>query len=103
MIPPFTPEDLALLREGLRALAKFDHHTINQSAQESQNGSQSRLLVRMGDRERHRQELDFRLRERITQLTGMPEIQHGNADLRSESAHYPFTRDQEAQEANLRG
>ncbi|MDH7453553.1 hypothetical protein QF205_10815 [Luteimonas composti] len=103
MIPPITAEDLVLLREGLRALGIADGHAINLTAKESQSASQSRMLVKLGNRQRHRQELDFRLRERLAQLTGMPEILHGNADLASESTLYPLTHDQQAQEANFRG
>lgn len=103
MIPPFTADHIHMLLEGLRKLALFDNHTSNQAAQESQTGAQSRMLIRAGDRQRLRQELEFLLRERLTQLTGMPEIHHGNADLRSESTYYPLTREQEAQEANHRG
>lgn len=103
MIPPLTPEDLALLREGLRALRAADIHAINLVSRESQSGAQTRQLVMLGDRQQHIHALDFQLRERHAQLTGMPEIHHGNADLRSESTHYPLTRDQEAQEANHRG
>jgi len=103
MIQQLTVEDLQLLRAALRALAKFDHHASNEVAQESQSGTQARMLVRLGEKERHRQELDFRLRERLQQLTGMPEILHGNADVASESSIYPMTREHQAQEANHRG
>jgi len=103
MIPPLTAEDLALLREGLRALGIADGHAINLTAKESQSASQTRMLVALGDRQRHRQELDFRLRERLCALTGMPEILHGNADVASESSIYPMTREHQAQEANHRG
>ncbi|WP_298580515.1 hypothetical protein [uncultured Luteimonas sp.] len=103
MIQQLNVEDLVLLCEAMHALGNADNHTGNLVAKESQNGSQARMLIVLGDRRRHIDELRFRLRERLSQLTGMPEIQHGNADVRSESTLYPLTRQQEAQEANLRG
>lgn len=103
MIPPLTAADFALLREGLRALRAFENHAINLAAQESQSGAQARMLTALGDRQLHMQAIDFQLREEIAHLTGMPEIQHGNTDLTSESTLYPLTREQQAQEANLRG
>jgi len=103
MIPPLTAEDLELLCEALHCLGVADNHTANLVAKQSQSGSQARMLVQVGDRRRHIDELRFRLRERLSALTGMPEIHHGNADVASESSVYPMTREHQAQEANLRG
>ncbi len=104
MIPPLTPEDLALLREALRALRAADMHAINLVARESQSGAQTRQLVMLGDRQQHMRVLDFQLREQHALLTGMPEIQHGNADIADcSSPTCPMSREDEAREASLRG
>jgi hypothetical protein len=104
MISPLALDDITLLREALAALRTLDGHAINLAARASQSGAQARQLTVLGGRGRHMDALDRRLRDAHAHLTGAPVIQHGNADLTTESTTFPpLTRAEEAQEASRRG
>ena len=63
----------------------------------------ARAAVLLGDEINEARGMLDDVEDLLAQATGQPRIQKGNADLASESATHPLTREQEAQEANLRG
>lgn len=103
MINTLTPADITLLRSALCALTRESNQFATFAAQFTQGTAQTKSLRAIGDRIRHIDTVDFQLREIQAAHVGMPVIQHGNTDIRCESAIYPMAHDQQAQEANIRG
>jgi hypothetical protein len=104
VIQPFDVEDIVLMRDALDALRERRGVASNFASRFLQGTAQTTTLVKAGDQQRQIDALDRRLRDAHAHLTGAPVIQHGNADLTTESTTFPpLTRAEEAQEASRRG
>jgi hypothetical protein len=104
MFPPLTTDEVVALRECVRSQRQHLNGISDFLSREAPNGSNARALITVGDKQRRLDAIDFRLREEYARLTGMPVIEHSNADIADcSSPSWPTAREDEAREASSRG
>lgn len=103
VIPLLTPERIEQMRVAQQEYVDRRRQLSSWARDQHQGASLAHLLMRWNDEVNAATAIIEDLDALHRRLTNTPDITHGNADLASESAVYPLSRDQQATEACRRG